>query len=177
MPLHAQRTSQVMLKPMWWWLPPSKSLSFSLSLIYHFSPFSFTDFSLFAVFTPLFLSSCLSVAQSVTPPFISQSFLARLFCLNTQQMLPKRGSQPSHLASALTPFPLIVPSPPSIQHCIYFLPSTLFNFFCCLPFLSYKLPLLFLSFFIHLIITVQFPIFFYITPCFCLLPAFSCTAI
>lgn len=156
-------------------LPPNLFLSLSLSFITSL-PFHLL-ISRCLLFLLHYFCQAASLWLSLSLLLSSQSFLARLFCLNTQQMLPKRGSQPSHLASALTPFPLIVPSPPSIQHCIYFLPSTLLNFFCCLPFLSYKLPLLFLSFFIHLIITVQFPIFFYITPCFCLLPAFSCTAI
>lgn len=81
-------SSQVMLKPMWWWLPPFLSLSH----IYHF--FSFLlPFLVFLVFTQLFLASCLHVAHSVTcllPLFIPLSSLVQFLCLNTQQMLLKK---------------------------------------------------------------------------------------
>lgn len=74
--------------------PPSKSFFFLFitpSLFIYW-------FLFFSLFLPHYFCQAASVMHSVTcllPPFIPLSFLAKILCLNTQQMLLKRGYPPS----------------------------------------------------------------------------------
>lgn len=111
----------------------------SLQIFYpsHWSLFLYW-FPPFSLFLPHYFCQAASVTHSVTcllPPFIPQSFLAKLLCFNTRQMLLKRGSPPSHSAfrfnslppclsfSPLTPkfsvFSLLLSYPPYLFDFLY----------------------------------------------------------
>lgn len=87
--------------------------------------FSFITFPLlispFSLFLPHYFCQAASVTHSVTcllPPFIPLSFLAKLLCFNTRQMLLKRGSPPSHSAFRFNSLPSCLSFTPSLQSCI-----------------------------------------------------------
>lgn len=161
-------SSPVMLKPMWWWLPPSKSLSSSHSFItsslfiYLFLPF------------PCLLPFYVCQAASMRLILSLASSLLSSFCLYlpsssvlTPSRCSQRGSTPSHPAPCFNSLPLTPPSPPHSQSCIWRLPCPLpfFDFFCCLLFFClFYLPHLFCS--VHIFIShhVPSPVFFHITP-------------
>lgn len=111
----------------------------SLQIFYpsHLSLFLYW-FPPFSLFLPHYFCQAASVTHSVTcllPPFIPQSFLAKLLCFNTRQMLLKRGSPPSHSAfrfNSLPPCLSFSPLTPKL-YLVTFQPSPLFMFYFLLP--------------------------------------------